>query len=68
MTLVHDSQRRIGLLGTTFVGVSAIVGGGILALAGVELERTGAGAILAFAVNGAIAIVTALSFAELSTA
>jgi len=68
MTIPLDSQRRIGLVGATFLGVGAIVGGGILALAGVALERTGAGSILAFAINGLIAVVTALSFAELATA
>lgn len=56
MTIPLDSQRRMGLVGATFLGVSAIVGGGILALAGVALERTGAGSILAFAINGLIAL------------
>lgn len=61
-------ERTIGLLGATGIGVSAIVGGGILALAGVALATTGPGAIVAFALNGAIALITALSFAEMSAA
>ncbi len=61
-------QRRLGLFDATGVGVGAIVGGGILALAGTALAATGPGAWLAFLLNGLIAIVTALSFAELSTA
>ena len=61
-------RRSIGLLGATGVGIGAIVGGGILALAGVAFAATGPGAILAFALNGVIAVLTALSFAEMSTA
>ncbi|MCA9001303.1 MAG: amino acid permease, partial [Planctomycetes bacterium] len=63
-----DSKRSIGLFGATAIGVGAIVGGGILALAGVAISISGPGALLAFAANGVIAIITALSFAELSTA
>ena len=62
-----ELERSIGLLGATGIGVSAIVGGGLLALAGVAFAATGPAAILAFALNGVIALVTALSFAELST-
>jgi amino acid transporter len=62
-----EMERSIGLLGATGVGVGAIVGGGILALAGVAFAATGPSAILAFALNGVIAIATALSFAELAT-
>lgn len=57
----------MGLLAATGVGVGAIVGGGVLALAGVAFATTGPSAILAFALNGAIAVLTALSFAELAS-
>ncbi|MFH1437614.1 MAG: amino acid permease [Pseudomonadota bacterium] len=60
--------RSFGLAGATGIGVGAIVGGGILALAGVAFSITGPGAIVAFALNGVIAVITALSFAEMSTA
>lgn len=60
-------KRTIGLFGATGVGVGAIVGGGILVLGGVALEQTGPGAIVAFALNGVVAMLTALSFAELSS-
>ena len=56
----------MGLLGATGVGVGAIVGGGILALAGVAFAETGPSAILAFLLNGVIALITALSFAALA--
>ena len=66
-----DSQaaptRSVGLLGATGVGVGAIVGGGILVLAGVAFRATGPSALIAFAVNGVIAVLTALSFAEMSS-
>jgi len=60
------SKRTISLFGAVGVGVGAIVGGGILALAGVAFTTTGPGALAAFALNGIIALLTALSFAELS--
>lgn len=61
-------QRHLNLFDATALGVGAIVGGGILALAGVAYAATGPSAVLAFGLNGVIAFVTALSFAELSTA
>lgn len=66
--MVNNGGRTIGLLGAVGIGVGAIVGGGILALAGVAFSVTGPSAILAFALNGVIAMITALSFAELSAA
>lgn len=62
-----DAERHMGLLGATSVGVGAIVGGGILALAGAAFAATGPSAIVAFALNGLIALLTALSFAEVSS-
>ena len=49
------------------MGIGAIVGGGILALSGTAFAATGPSAILAFALNGVIAILTALSFAEMAS-
>jgi len=63
----HEARHRsLGFLGATGVGVGAIVGGGVLALAGVAFETTGPSAILAFALNGGVAFLTALSFSELA--
>ena len=62
-----DSERTLGLFGATGVGVGAIVGGGILALAGAAFAATGPSAVVAFGLNGFIAILTALSFAEVSS-
>ena len=60
--------RSIGLFGALGIGVGAMVGGGILALAGVAFAESGPSAILAFARNGLIAFITALSFAEMASA
>ncbi len=60
------SERHLGLYGATALGVGAIVGGGILALAGVAFATAGPAAILAFALNGGIAFLTAMSFARLA--
>ncbi len=62
-----EKDRKLGLFGATSVGVGAIVGGGILALAGVAFAATGPAAIVAFALNGVIAMLTALSFAEMAS-
>lgn len=60
-------KRHLNLTQTTLVGLGGIVGGGILALAGVALQSAGPSAIVAFALNAGIAIITALSFAEMAT-
>ena len=62
-----EATKSMGLFGATGVGVGAIVGGGILALAGVAFAATGPAAMLAFALNGVIAFLTALSFAEMAS-
>ncbi len=61
-------ERSIGLTGAIGIGVGAIVGGGILALSGVAFATTGPAALVAFALNGLVALITALSFAEMSAA
>lgn len=63
-----DASRTIGFFGAIGIGVGAMVGGGILALAGVAFAVTGPSAILAFILNGLIAFVTVLSFAEMASA
>ncbi|PWN05436.1 amino acid permease [Rhodohalobacter mucosus] len=62
------AARTIGFFGAIGIGVGAMVGGGILALAGVAFSVTGPSAIVAFALNGLIALITALSFAEMASA
>ena len=62
------TARTIGFFGAIGIGVGAMVGGGILALAGVAFAVSGPSAIIAFALNGVIALITALSFAEMASA
>jgi amino acid transporter/nucleotide-binding universal stress UspA family protein len=62
------SERRIGVLGATMVGIGGIVGGGVLVLAGVAFDSAGPAAVLAFALNGVVAYLTAMSISEMSTA
>jgi amino acid transporter len=66
MTTVSP-RRSLSLIGATGVGVGAIVGGGVLALAGVAFSMSGPGAILAFALNGVVALLTVFSFSELAS-
>lgn len=66
-TKTNHSQPNLGLIGATSVGVGAIVGGGILALAGTAFAVTGPSAMLAFLLNGLIAMLTALSLAEMAS-
>jgi len=67
MVQAETTKRQLSLAGATFVGIGAIVGGGILALAGAAFAVTGPSAILAFGLNGVIALLTALSFAEIAS-
>jgi basic amino acid/polyamine antiporter, APA family len=66
--LPAPSERSIGYAGATGIGVGAIIGGGIFVLGGVAVAEAGPAAVLAFALNGVIALLTALAFAELATA
>ena len=62
-----SSIRTLGVAGATGVGVGAIVGGGILVLAGQAFQATGPSAVLAFLLNGLLALLTAVSFVEMAT-
>ncbi len=61
-----DHERHLSLFGATALAVGAIIGGGILALAGVAFATTGPSAIIVFGLTGAIAFLTAASFAQLA--
>ncbi|HET9947793.1 MAG TPA: amino acid permease [Longimicrobiales bacterium] len=62
-----STRRSLGLVGATAVGVGSIIGGSILALAGESFVVGGPSAMLAFTLNGGIAALTALAYAELAT-
>lgn len=58
----------LGLTQTTAIGVGAIVGGGIFVLAGGMVAQAGPSALIALLLNGLLALITAMSFAEMATA
>ena len=65
---MSEDRRRIGVYGATLVGLGGIIGGGLLILAGVAFESAGPAAILALALDGVVAWLTAMSVTEISTA
>ncbi|WP_096391576.1 amino acid permease [Halopenitus persicus] len=52
----------------TFIGVGAMIGAGVFALTGFAAGLAGPALILAFALNGFVALFTAVSYAELGAA
>lgn len=61
-----ELKRSIGLVGMVFYGVGTIVGGGIYALLGKMIGAVGVFTPLSLMIAGAVALVSALSFAEMS--
>jgi len=59
--------RVLGLSDATFIGIGAIIGGGIFTLTGMALSLAGPSLILVIALNGFIAFMTALAYAELGS-
>ena len=62
-----SSERNIGVFGATLVGIGGILGGGLMVLLGTAFNMAGPAAILAFALNGVVAWLTAMSVAEISS-
>lgn len=60
-------KRNIGLFGAASVGIANIIGAGIFVLSGVASGLAGPSVILSFLIAGFIALLTALSAAELSS-
>lgn len=61
-------SRSLSTADATRIGIGAIVGGGIFVLAGTAYAYAGPAAILAFGLNGVLALLTAMSFAEMASA
>jgi amino acid transporter len=57
---------EIGFLEATAIGVGGMVGGGIFAVLGLAVNLTQGGAPVAFALAGAVALVTAYAYSRLS--
>jgi len=60
--------RTLGLFDAVMLGLGAMIGAGIYVLVGIAIDRAGPAVLLAFALNGVVALCTAFSFAELSSA
>jgi len=60
-------KRKIGLFGAASIGIANIIGAGIFVVSGVAAGLAGPSVILSFLLAGFIALMTALSSAELSS-
>ena len=60
--------QDLGLFDATMIGIGAMIGAGIFVLTGIAAGEAGPAALLAFALNGCVTLLTALSYAELSSA
>ncbi len=61
-------SRDLDLLDITLLGIAAMIGAGIFALIGIASGIAGPAILLAFLLNGIIATLTGLSYAELGSA
>ncbi|MDO8601451.1 MAG: amino acid transporter, partial [bacterium] len=59
--------RVLGLSDATFIGIGALLGGGIFTLTGIAMSYAGPSLILMVGLNGIIALMTALAYAELGS-
>ena len=59
--------REMTTLDATLIGVGAMIGAGIFVLIGIAAGVAGPGLILTFILNGIIALLTAMSYAELGS-
>jgi len=67
-TVETELSRDMSLFDITFIGVGAMIGAGVFALTGFAAGIAGPALILAFVLNGFVALFTAVSYAELGAA
>ncbi len=60
-------SRELTLMDATLIGVGAMIGAGIFVLTGIAAGVAGPALIIAFALNGFVALLTAMSYAELGS-
>ncbi|TFH61419.1 MAG: amino acid permease [Candidatus Zixiibacteriota bacterium] len=60
-------SREMSLLDATMIGVGAMIGAGIFVLIGIAAGVAGPALILAFILNALVAVLTAMSYAELGS-
>jgi amino acid transporter len=61
-------SRDLGLFDVTMIGIGAMIGAGIFVLTGVAVGAAGPALVLAFFLNGVVATLTAMAYAELGSA
>lgn len=61
-------SRDLSLFDVTMIGVGAMIGAGIFVLTGVAAGAAGPALVLAFFLNGVVATLTAMAYAELGSA
>ena len=59
--------RTLGLFDATMIGIGAMIGAGIFVLTGIACGEAGPGSLLAFGLNGAVTLITAMAYAELAS-
>ena len=59
--------REMSLMDATLIGVGAMIGAGIFVLIGIAAGVAGPGLLLSFSLNAVIALLTAMSYAELGS-
>jgi amino acid transporter len=64
----HQSRRSVGLWGAIAIGIGGMVGGGIFAVLGEAVSLAHGATFVAFFFAGAVALLTAYSYAKLSVA
>lgn len=60
-------SREMTLMDVTLIGVGAMIGAGIFVLTGIAAGVAGPALIIAFALNGLVALLTAMAYAELGS-
>jgi len=59
--------RVLGLSDAVFIGIASLIGGGIFTLTGLALSYAGPSLVLVIILNGLIALMTAMAYAELGS-
>jgi len=68
MSMEVRLSREMRLIDITMIGVGAMIGAGIFVLTGIAAGVAGPGLMVAFLLNGVVAALTAMAYAELGSA